>query len=165
MGRKHILPLPGGFQRRESPECWQRGNLVVISRLQTHPPWRQPLWEWWSPTSSTDLSFWLILSVHSLVYLPLSPQMVHLLVSPRLLGGEYTFIPLKYSQPSGGTTPRQVFKSFRLELAKGLIGNYFSQQCYALPTALHDAAHNFTSTTAKGTRDEYHSEIPQHPPS
>jgi len=32
---------------------------------------------------------------------------------------------------------------------KGLIGNYISQQLYTLPTALRDAAYNFTSTPAK----------------
>ena len=69
-----------------------------------------------------------------------------------------TFILLKHFQPNSGTTLRQqVFKSFRLELAKGLIGNYMSRQRYALPAAIHDAAHNFTSTPAKRRRNECHS--------
>ena len=66
------------------------------------------------------------------------------------------FILVKHFQPSTGHTIRQqVFKSFRLELAQGLIGNYNSRQRYAIPPALHDAAHNFTcSPAAKRRRNE-----------
>ena len=65
------------------------------------------------------------------------------------------FTLVKYFQPSTGSTIRQqVFKSFRLELARGLIGNYNSRQRYALPPAVHDAAHNFTSSPAERRRSE-----------
>ena len=65
------------------------------------------------------------------------------------------FTLLKYFQPSTGSTIRQqVFKSFRLELAQGVIGNYNSRHRYALPPALHDAAHKFTSAPAKRRRNE-----------
>ena len=61
----------------------------------------------------------------------------------------------KHFQPSTGSTIRQqVFKVFRLELAQELIGNYNSRPCYALPPALRDAAHNFTSAPAKRRRNE-----------
>lgn len=65
------------------------------------------------------------------------------------------FTLLKYFQPNTRSTIRQtVFKSFRLELAQGLIGNYNSRLRYALPPALHDAAHKFTSAPAKRRRNE-----------
>ena len=65
------------------------------------------------------------------------------------------FTLLKHFQPSTGSMIRQqVFKAFRLELAQGLIGNYNSRQRYALPPALHDAAHNFTLAPAKRRRNE-----------
>ena len=60
------------------------------------------------------------------------------------------FTLLKYFQPTTRSTIRhQVFKAFRLELAQGMIGNYNSRQCYALPPVLHDAAHKFSLAPAK----------------
>ena len=71
------------------------------------------------------------------------------------------FTILKHFQPSTGSTIRQqVFKAFRLELVQGLIGNYNSRQCYALPPALRDAAHNFTSAPAKRRRNEGDTTVP-----
>ena len=65
------------------------------------------------------------------------------------------FTLLKHFQPSTRSTIRQqVFKAFKLELAQGLIGSYNSRQRYALPPALRDAAHNFTSAPAKRRRNE-----------
>ena len=93
--------------------------------------------------------------VHSLyfIFFP-SPQYIHLLVYLGLLHVN-VFTLLKYFQPSTGSTIRQnLIKSFRLELAQGRIGNYNSRQRYALPPALHDAAHKFTSAPAKRRRNE-----------
>ena len=52
-----------------------------------------------------------------------------------------TFVLLKHYQPTSGSTLRQLtYKSFRLQLAQGLIGNYNSRQRYALPTAVRAKA-------------------------
>lgn len=99
--------------------------------------------------------YWIVLlnltCLHCSISFFLSPQQRHLLVCCTM----NAFTLVKYLQPNTGSTIRQqVFKSFRLELAWGLIGNCNCSQRYALPPALHDAAHNFTSSPAKRRKSE-----------
>ncbi len=50
------------------------------------------------------------------------------------------FILMKHFRPSTESTPRQGFKSFRVTLAEGLIGDYNSRQRYSLPQPINEAA-------------------------
>jgi len=104
----------------------------------------------WSPTSFIGLSFELNLSVY----------FIFSLFTAETSGFSWTVVPWMLSlwwntfNQAQEAIRQQVFKSFRLELAWGLIGNCNCRQRYALPPALHDAAHNFTSSPAKRRKSE-----------
>ena len=64
------------------------------------------------------------------------------------------FILMKHFRPSSNTTTRQAFKSFRLKLGEGLIGNYNSRQRYSLPRSIYEAAIESTAPPVKRSRVE-----------
>ena len=53
------------------------------------------------------------------------------------------FIQQKHFKPRTNSSLRQDFKSFRVCLAQGLIGDYYCRQKYSLPVPIHDVTlHN-----------------------
>ena len=65
------------------------------------------------------------------------------------------FILTKYFEPAPNTTNRQqVFKSFCMRLAEGLIGYDNSRQRYSLPQPIHEAAIDSVAPSVKCLRDD-----------
>lgn len=72
------------------------------------------------------------------------------------------FILMKEHQPAALPGDRKAFKSFRLQLAQGLIGAYNSRKRYSLPVAVHEVATRRSSAPAarRGEEAAQYSHLP-----